>query len=152
MNVEIYKLTENDLEKLIEQIKLYAAVFETPDFKMPAADYLQTLLEKEHIIFLVALFGAEVVGGLTAFVLPSVYFAASEIYVYDLAVKTEHQRKGVGTQLIAELKNRCAALGHKEIFVQADLEDRHAIDFYRKTSGSPEDVIHFSYALTNQPE
>lgn len=151
MNVRFVKLTENDLNVLLEQVELYAEVFEMTDFKMPSSVYLQTLLEKEHIIFFVAVADEKVIGGLTAFVLPSVYFAAAEVYVYDLAVKAEHQRKGIGTQLIAELKNYCATLGHKEIFVQADREDQHAVDFYRKTGGLPEDVIHFSYALTNEP-
>jgi ribosomal protein S18 acetylase RimI-like enzyme len=129
---------------------LYEEVFEMTDFKMPPAAYLQTLLEKEHIIFYVALADEEVIGGLTAYVLNSVYFAAAEIYIYDLAIEKAHQRRGIGTRLIAELKNYCAQLGHKEVFVQADLEDQHAVDFYHKTGGLPENVIHFSYALTNE--
>jgi ribosomal protein S18 acetylase RimI-like enzyme len=150
MNTKFYKLTANDLDVLTKQISLYEEVFEMKDFKMPPPDYLQILLEKEHVIFYVALAGEEVIGGLTAYVLNSVYFAAAEIYIYDLAVKTAHQRKGIGTRLVAELKNHCAKLGHKEVFVQADLEDRHALDFYRKTGGLPENVIHFSYALTTE--
>jgi aminoglycoside 3-N-acetyltransferase I len=150
MNAEFYKLTANDLNLLTKQIRLYEEVFEMADFEMPPVEYLQTLLEKEHIIFYVALAGAEMIGGLTAYVLDSVYFAAAEIYIYDLAVKTEYQRTGVGTRLIAELKKYCARLGHKEVFVQADLEDQLAVDFYHKTGGLPENVIHFSYALTKQ--
>ena len=39
-----------------------------------------------------------VVGGLTAHVLPSAYSASAEVYIYDLGVKAEMQRKGIGTQ------------------------------------------------------
>jgi ribosomal protein S18 acetylase RimI-like enzyme len=151
INAEFYKLTVDDADTLVKQIRLYEEVFEMADFEMPPVDYLQDLLAKEQVFFFVAVLGgAEVIGGLTAYVLPSVYFAASEIYIYDLAVKAEHQRKGIGTRLINELKTYCAPLGHKEIFVQADLEDQHALDFYRATGGSPESVVHFSYALIDE--
>jgi aminoglycoside 3-N-acetyltransferase I len=105
MNTRFYKLSEKDVETLGEQIRLYEEVFEMMDFKMPPDAYLQTLLEKEHVIFYVAVADAKVIGGLTAYVLPSVYFAAAEVYIYDLAVKAEHQRKGIGTRLINELKS-----------------------------------------------
>jgi ribosomal protein S18 acetylase RimI-like enzyme len=127
-------------------VRLYAEVFETQSFTMPSAGYLQALLEKEHVMFFTALSGGEVVGGLTAYVLPSVYFEKSEIYIYDLAVATEYQRKGIGRQLINALKEYCKEAG-REIFVQADIEDQHAIDFYKATGGRSEDVIHFSYDL-----
>lgn len=149
MNVEFRKLTENDVGVLTEQIKLYAEVFEVDDFQMPAPSYLQTLLEKDFLIFWAATLDGQVIGGATGYVLPSVYAAASEIYLYDLAVKTEYQRQGIGTRLIAALKNYGEKLGHQAIFVQADLEDQHAIDFYRKTGGQSTDVVHFSYALIN---
>jgi ribosomal protein S18 acetylase RimI-like enzyme len=146
-NVTFRKLSYEDLPVLTALIKVYEEVFEMKDFRMPSAGHLQSLLEKEHIIFFVALSGSQVIGGLTAYVLPSVYFESSEVYVYDLAVKTEYQRKGAGRTLIDELKTYCRNLGSKEIFVQADLEDQHAIDFYRATGGISEDVIHFSYGL-----
>lgn len=150
MNVEFYKLTANDVDLFTQQIRLYEEVFEMENFEMPPAPYLRTLLEKEHIIFYAAVSGEEVIGGLTAYILDSVYSAAAEVYIYDLAVKAAHQRKGIGTRLIAELKNNCAKPGYKEVFVQAHIEDQHAVDFYHKTGGLPENVIHFSYSLTNE--
>ena len=90
----------------------------------------------------------KVVGGLTAHVLPLTYFPSSEVYVYDLAVETEFQRKGIGRQLINSLKEYRAGLHFKEVFVQADLEDGHALEFYRATGGMAESVVHFSYALS----
>jgi ribosomal protein S18 acetylase RimI-like enzyme len=79
--------------------------------------------------------------------MPSVYYPASEVYIYDLAVESAWQRKGIGRNLIAALKDYCKGLGCKYIFVQADLVDQHAIDFYRSTGGKQEDVVHFDYEL-----
>ena len=105
------------------------------------------MLEKETVIFYAALIDKKVVGGLTAHILPSTYFPSSEIYIYDLAVLTEFQRKGIGRQLISSLKEYCANLRFKEVFVQADLEDQHALDFYQATGSIVENVVHFSYAF-----
>jgi aminoglycoside 3-N-acetyltransferase I len=145
--IRYHKLTNNDLKKLIQLIRVYEEVFEMKNFSLPGTAHLQSLLAKEQMIFYVALLDNHVIGGLTAHTLPSVYFESNEIYIYDLAVKTEYQRKGIGTQLINELKVYCKSLGNKEIFVQADLDDKYALDFYNATGGTPENVIHFSYDL-----
>ncbi|MCA1637332.1 MAG: GNAT family N-acetyltransferase [Acidobacteria bacterium] len=147
MKIEYKKLEIGDLGCLTELVKLYEQVFEMEDFALPAAQYLQSLLEKETVIFYVAMIDKKVVGGLTAHVLPSTYFPSSEVYIYDLAVETKFQRKGIGRRLINSLKEYCASLRLKEVFVQADLEDRHALDFYRATGGIAESVVHFSYEL-----
>ena len=147
MEIEYKKLETGDLICLTELVKVYEKVFEMENFSLPDARYLQSLLEKENVIFYAAIIDKKVVGGLTAHVLPSTYFPSSEVYIYDLAVETEFQRKGIGRQLINSLKEYCAGLRLKEIFVQADLEDRHALDFYRATGGIAESVVHFSYAF-----
>lgn len=145
--IKYHKLATTDLKILIQLIRVYEEVFEMENFTLPGTAYLQSLLAKEHMIFFVAVSDGKVVGGLTAHTLPSVYFESDEIYIYDLAVKAEYQRKGIGRTLVAELKHYCKNLGKKEVFVQADLADEHAIDFYRATGGVPENVIHFSYNL-----
>ena len=147
MKIEYKKLETEDLGYLTELIKVYEVVFEMKDFTLPAAQYLQSLLEKETVIFYAALIDKKVVGGLTAHVLSSTYFPSSEVYIYDFAVETAYQRKGIGRQLINSLKEYCASLRLKEVFVQADLEDRHALDFYQATGGIAESVVHFSYEL-----
>lgn len=143
------KLENNDLRTLTELIELYSIVFETEDFTLPNRQYIKSLLDKDNIIFYAALLDNIVIGGLTAYILPSVYYPSSQVYIYDLAVKVSMQRQGIGKELISALKNYCKKLKHKEIYVQADLEDQHAIDFYKATGGRSASVIHFSYDLTD---
>ncbi|MDQ2719424.1 MAG: GNAT family N-acetyltransferase [Bacteroidota bacterium] len=143
------KLSQADITKLTELINIYADVFDTENFSIPNKEYLQTLLDKENIVFCVALLDNLVIGGLTAYILPSVYYPSSQVYIYDLAIKQNMQRQGIGKKLILFLKNYCTEFGHKEIYVQADIEDQNAIDFYKATGGHSEKVIHFTYDLTS---
>ena len=156
MKINYEKLTPQDLPLLKELIKIFEEVFEMEDFIVPNDAHLQSLLENESMIFFVATLEnkslveneeIKVLGGLRGYILPSLYYASSEMYLYDLGVNPKFQRQGIGTKLMEKLKEFSKNLGYKELFVQADLEDNHAIDFYKKTGGQAADVIHFSYEL-----
>src|SRR5690554_5681505 len=132
------KLKSGDLQFLKKLLAVYETVFEMEDFHLPGDAYLQTLLERESMIFYVAVLNKEVVGGLSAHVLPSVYFESAEVYIFDLGVKTSLQRRGIGRELITSLSDFCKKHNYREIFVQADITDQHALDFYRAIGGQPE--------------
>lgn len=145
--MEVLLLTPSDYSLLNELLDVYEEAFELAGYVKPSSVYLDQLLRHPAMQFWVATQERKVIGGLTALILPSVYFPAAEVYIYDLAVKIDHQRQGVGTLLLQELKSHCKKAGVREIFVQADKPDKHAIDFYLKNGGVPEDVIHFSFPL-----
>ncbi|MGI9289318.1 MAG: GNAT family N-acetyltransferase, partial [Pseudomonadales bacterium] len=132
---EICMLKNGDLQKLAELIRLYEDVFEMETFVRPSDEYLQSLLNKDGIMFLVATIEEKVVGGLTAHELPSTYFEANEVYVYDLAVTNDYQRTGIGKTLLSKLAETCRKKGDSEFFLQADFDDEHALEFYRSTGG-----------------
>ncbi len=150
VKVEYLRLNVDNLEELVKLIKLYENVFEMDPFQYPSFEYLEKILKKENIIFVVAKYGEEIIGGLTAYELASPYYEANEVYVYDLAVHQNFQRKGIGTKLIKELKKISCNKGDKEIFLQADIGDDYAIDFYKKIGGVPEDVIHFGFTCKDK--
>ena len=116
MITNIYALAESDLQKLVELIHLYEDVFEMNNFVMPGDEYLQSLLVRKGLTFLIAEADKKIIGGLTAHDLPSTYFEANEVYVYDLAVAKEYQCKGVGKKLLAALANICRKKGEHEFF------------------------------------
>jgi aminoglycoside 3-N-acetyltransferase I len=89
-----------------------------------------------------ALSDGDLVGGLTAHTLPMTRTQISELFIYDLAVRPEHQRRGVGCGLISHLRNAAAAA---EIFVAVDDEDAHALDFYRAVGGAAAPVTIFTF-------
>lgn len=145
MNYTYKHLTESDVGMLKLLLKVFGEAFhDIPTYQdhVPDDEYLRSLLAKPHVIFLIALDGSEVVGGLAAYVLEKFEQVRSEIYIYDLAVAEAHRRKGIATQLIQELKKVAKSSGAYVIMVQADPGDDPAIKLY-ESLGKREDVHHF---------
>ena len=140
----IKRLANEDLATFISLIELFNTVFEEEANMGSAANSLG-LLNNNHFIVLAARVENEVAGGLTAYELPMYYSDQSEIFLYDLAVKPEYQRMGIGKSLMQNLKEHCIKNGIKEFFVMAHEEDEQAIEFYRATGGKSEQVINFLY-------
>src|SRR4030095_3556782 len=144
---QIKHLTKEHLADFQELVNLFNMVFEEEP-KIGSQTHLLKLLSSKNFIALAALSKNEVVGGLTAYELPMYYSDSSEIFLYDLAVKPDYQRMGIGKGLIQSLKAHCLKQGIKEFFVMAHEEDEHAIEFYRATGGKGENVVNFLYEIT----
>ena len=145
----IRRLTLNDPKKFRQMQAVYAAAFDDAETYLgapPSDAYVQQLLSDPKVIALVAETGAEVLGALTAYVLPKLEQARSEIYIYDLAVAEPHRRKGIATALIAELQKIAAQENAWVSFVQAEYGDDPAIALYTKL-GQREEVLHFDLPL-----
>ena len=141
---EVRRLTKEDISTFNSLIDLFNLVFEEEP-KIRNEAHLLNLLGSNNFIAIVAVSENKVVGGLTAYELPMVYSDSSEIFIYDLAVKAEYQRMGIGKRLIQSLKEYCAKNEINEFFVLAHEEDEHAIEFYRATGGKSEKVVNFLY-------
>src|SRR5687767_10686087 len=123
-------------------------VFDMDAFRMPDDAYLQNLLRKPDFFVLVATFENSVIGGLTVYILHSYYSQKPTVYIYDVGILSEFQRKGIGKKLINYLTRYCKENGFEEAFVQAETDDLQAINFYRTTSFSKElQAIHFTYSI-----
>lgn len=147
MNPEVKKLEGHEVEQFKDLILLFEDVFEMDRVDMPENTYLQQLLEKDSFHVFIALEDKQVVGGLTAYTIPGYYAKASQVYIYDLAVKTDRQRRGIGKKLMAAILDYCKGIGMGDVFVQAEQEDAHAVAFYHATGGEALDAVHFSYKL-----
>lgn len=126
---------------------LFTVMAEAFEEERPALSdaYVERLLAREDLWILAARAGEEVVGGLTAHVLPMTRSESTELFIYDLAVHPDHQRKGIGRALVAHLRDAGRAAGHGAIFVPADDEDTHALDFYRAVGGEGAPVTIFTF-------
>ena len=147
---EIKRLTSEDIAAFTSLIKLFNTVFEEENPTLGSEANSLRLLDNERFIAIVALAENEVMGGLTAYELPMYYSDASEIFLYDMAVKPEYQRMGIGKGLIQSLKEYCIKHGIQDFFVMAHEEDEHAIEFYRATGGRAEKVVNFVYETETQ--
>ncbi|HEY2899480.1 MAG TPA: AAC(3)-I family aminoglycoside N-acetyltransferase [Polyangia bacterium] len=143
------QVSASDLPVLKQLLAVFGEAFAEPatyQGAVPNDAYLTALLGKSHFIALAALNGHDVVGGLVAYELEKFEQARSEIYIYDLAVREGHRRKGVATGLISELGRIAKERGAYVIFVQADVGDGPAIRLY-ESLGTREDVFHFDIPI-----
>ncbi len=141
----IRRLRAPELDAMRAVNALFGEVFEDPDSyaaRPPDVDYLQRLLGRDSFIALAAWRGGAMVGALAAYELVKYEQQRSEIYIYDLAVRTAFRRQGVASALIDALRPIAVSAGAWVIFVQADPPDLPAVALYDKL-GRREDVLHF---------
>jgi aminoglycoside 3-N-acetyltransferase I len=114
-------------------------------------DYVARLLDRVDFWAIAALAGNETVGGLTAHTLPMTRSESAEIFIYDIAVHPDAQRKGIGRRLVAAVREQAAMLGIRDVFVPAENEDQHALDFYRALGGASSAVTIFTFSSADEP-
>lgn len=142
-DLEVKRLVSGD-EAAGIMFAMMAAVF--GESSEPLSDeYLYKLLGRDSFWAIAAFDGGDVVGGLTAHTLPRTRSASSEIFIYDLAVRDDHQRQGVATRLVLKLRTAAALMGIHEIFVAADNDDVDALDFYRAQGATASPVTFFTF-------
>lgn len=141
--IQIKRLGLEEWELAGQLFRLMAEVFEEERAPL-SAEYLGRLLCLDWFWVLAAFRGDELVGGLTAYVLPLTRVEASEVFIYDLAVREEYQRQGIGRLLMAAVQEQARAQGIPDLFVPADNEDEHAIDFYHAIGWEASAVTFFT--------
>jgi aminoglycoside 3-N-acetyltransferase I len=138
MEYLVQRLDATNIELMKQLNKLFGDVFEdtkTYNDKIPSDKYLESFLQNTDNIVLVAMSGDQVIGGLVAYTLTKFEMERKEIYIYDLGVKPDYQKQGIGRSLIEQLKTVSRALGAYVIFVQADEADE-AVKFYESLNPS----------------
>jgi aminoglycoside 3-N-acetyltransferase I len=148
MKAQIQQLPSHHRHEFQQLLQVFASVFEWELFQMPGDEHLQKLLQNPSFLVFAAVTDGQLTGGLTAYVLERYDSEKPAVYLYDLAVLPAFQRKGIGTALVAALNEHCRSKGFSEVFVQAEADDLHAIQFYRSTPVSDElNAIHFTYTV-----
>jgi aminoglycoside 3-N-acetyltransferase I len=107
--------------------------------------YLDGLLGRAEFWVFAATEAGRVVGGLSAHTLPMTTSERSEVFLYDIAVAPDHQRRGIGKRLVEALRAEASSLGISMVFVLADDEDSGALSFYETLGGGPSKVTQFEF-------
>jgi aminoglycoside 3-N-acetyltransferase I len=142
--VEVHRLGTGHVALARATLTLMAEVFEEPSASL-SDQYLMALLARGDFWVLAAVEHGTAIGGVTAHALPMTRSEATELFIYDLAVHPDHQRKGVGRRLVKTLCTLAAAEGITASFVQADNDDTHALEFYRAIGGTAAPVTIFTF-------
>jgi len=75
-------------------------------------------------------------------------YEGAEVFIYDVAVADEYQRRGVGRRLLGAISGEAKRLGASNVFVLADVVDTGALGFYRSLGGAPSSVTLFGFDPT----
>ena len=138
------RLTPGETAIARRLFSMMSEVFEEPS--APLGDrYLEQLLNRPEFWAMAAFVEDQLVGGVTAHAIPMTTSESCELFVYDIAVRVDAQRQGVGRALMTALRFEAAAEGIGDVFVPADNEDTHALDFYRGLGGVPTPVTFFTF-------
>lgn len=129
---------------------VYALAFEHEEAPAATLSGLAAILDSPSLWAFAVMDGDAVVGGLTAHVLPNLYTGGQMAMIYDIAILPQYQRQGLGMRLMQALQAHALASGVRDIWVPADEEDVHALDFYRKAGGRPSKVVHFDWELDGE--
>jgi aminoglycoside 3-N-acetyltransferase I len=105
--------------------------------------YLTRLLADETFWAIGAFEDGVPIGCITGHELAMTRHERSELFVYDLAVRVDDQRRGVGRRLVEALVTGAADRGIDVVFVPADDDDAHALTFYASLGGRPTKVTMF---------
>jgi aminoglycoside 3-N-acetyltransferase I len=110
----------------------------------PLSDaYIARLLADDAFWAVGAFEGTDPVGCITAHALAMTRHERTELFIYDLAVRADRQRRGIGRQLVDSLVASAAERGIDVVFVPADDDDTHALAFYEGLGGRPAKVTIF---------
>jgi aminoglycoside 3-N-acetyltransferase I len=139
------RLMAGDRELARALFALMAEVFRG-EYQPLSDGYLDRLLDRSDFWAIAGFVGDDLAGGITAHTLPMTMTESLEIFIYDIAVRDDQQRKGVGRQLVKALRDAATAAGIQVVFVPADNEDLHALDFYRALGGVPSPVTLFTFS------
>jgi alkanesulfonate monooxygenase SsuD/methylene tetrahydromethanopterin reductase-like flavin-dependent oxidoreductase (luciferase family)/ribosomal protein S18 acetylase RimI-like enzyme len=96
-------------------------------------------------LFLVATLDGAVVGTTVA------GYDGHRGWLYRVAVAPEHQRRGLGRELVAEAERRLRQLGCPKVNVQIEGENRDVVGFYEGLGWAVEDRVSMGKALPGEP-
>ena len=146
MEVEIEVLQADNIQEFKQLLTVFDIVFEYEPYTRPDDVHLINLLKKSSFYAIIATADDRIIAGLTAYTLDQYHLTQPILYIQDLAVLTEYQRKGVGKKLIEFVIKYCIENDFQQMFIQAEKIDDYAVEFYRSTEPSGEmEVVYFFY-------
>lgn len=144
MVIELIKPEE--IEKFVKLRDLFIHVFDEQAPALNETQYAQ-IRDNRNFVAIGATVGFDLVGGIAGHLVPNYYKGGLDLFIYDVAVKHGHRRKGIGSELMKFAIQFCKEHGIKEMYVSADQEDDHALAFYRKTNPSETSARFFNYSI-----
>jgi aminoglycoside 3-N-acetyltransferase I len=145
----IRQLTADDSATFGHLIDLFHLAFENEHPSTAPQSTLHDLLASPHFMAFGVFVDQHLVGGCTAYLLPSYTKPHPELFIYDFAIHPDFQRRGLGSLLLQSIMTFCT---HQQIplfFLLAHAEDTHAVEFYRANGAQLEDVVNALFSTNS---
>ncbi|HET8523733.1 MAG TPA: GNAT family N-acetyltransferase [Thermomicrobiales bacterium] len=109
----------------------------------------QTFLDNPDNAFFVAKYNGVIAGFLTAHRLQRFDKRRAEVLLYEIGVDERYRRLGLGTALVAAVKEWAAEVGADEVWVLTEQDNLPALSLYRSAGPADEmaDVVMFTYEV-----
>ncbi len=117
-----------------------------------SAQHLVHAVADSRCYFLVSVQDDVPIGYLSAYKFPAVESSGFMVYLYDLVVVPEHRRRGIGTRLVQELKERCRKDGVTRVWVGTTPENQAAQRTFAATGAYRVSEEYIEYAYDLEPD
>ncbi|MBD0333551.1 MAG: GNAT family N-acetyltransferase [Chitinophagaceae bacterium] len=147
MDYQLKKVSCSDVRLFQDLLSLWQLEDGIINAVLPGQDYLLQLLSKDTFHLIVALSENTVIGGLTAFEIPTYFKEGTEMFLYEIGVDKKYRQKGIATAMIEMLIEICKERAIQELYVGTEVENLAAQKLYSSTGGKKEDVVWFTYRI-----
>ena len=132
--MEVRRLGIDDTQLAVDAIRLLKA----PDgYPVPSAPYLREFLSRRENVLIVAIDGVAPVGYIVAYLLDRIDRNQQMMFFYEIGVAEAHRRRGVGKQMITELKAVCRDMNVFKMWVPTGRSNIAATRLYANTGAVP---------------
>jgi aminoglycoside 3-N-acetyltransferase I len=143
----VRRLGRQEGETFAALIRIFHAAFEMEEPTMAPQSHLDSLLLRDDFEVWCVWHEGQLAGGLTLMAMPQYFTPLPFLYLHDVAISPDHQRMGLGTALLDGVRRAKAGSGYGQLFVQADEEDDHAVEFYHQNGYDRGRAVNFYYHL-----
>lgn len=145
VNLEVRRLRPDECDFGVDVIRLLKA----PDgYPIPSAAYFLRFLSRQENILIAATEHGIPVGYIVAYLLDRVDRDQKMMFLYEIGVAESHRRRGIGKQLITELKSICREADVMKMWVPTGRSNVAATRLYTSTGAVPlpsGDEVTFAY-------
>lgn len=128
MQLKISKLEPENAATAVKLVKSFAA-------RDVSLEYMQEFLSNPRNYLIVAELDGELAGFLLAHALQRLKQVSHKMFIYEVDVAENHRRRGVGTALIAHLRQIVKQEKMMNAFVFTSYSNEGAVEFYKRTGG-----------------
>jgi ribosomal protein S18 acetylase RimI-like enzyme len=132
--MEVRRLRADQAQLGIDSLRLLKA----PDgYPTPSVEYLSSFLSRSDNVLIVATDRGQPVGYLVAYLLDRVDRDQQMMFFYEIMVAESHRQRGIGKQMIAELKTLCSTERVMKMWVPTGRSNIAATRLYASTGAVP---------------